>query len=182
MERKRQYVELCGYGTRNRMYHWNFKVMTWGNPPKMQPTTPKQGKLITPEQLAASGSEDGHQMALFCWAALNVAKYPALKWLHSIPNGGQRHIAEATKMVAAGLRGGVLDTFLPVWKIGDRRVYHGCYIEMKREKHRNHKNGGCSEDQIEFMLYCGAAGYYCKVCYNWMEARDTLIAYLEGKL
>jgi hypothetical protein len=36
--------------------------MTWGNPPKLEPTVPKPGKKITPEQLAASGSEDRHQM------------------------------------------------------------------------------------------------------------------------
>ena len=27
-----------------------------------------------------------------------------------------------------------------------------------------------------------AAGYCVKTCYNWEEARDTLIAYLDGKL
>ena len=78
--------------------------MTWQNPPKFVPTKPKQGKVITPEQLAASGTEDGHQMAVFCWAANNYEQYPYLKWLHAIPNGGSRHIIEAGKMVAAGLR------------------------------------------------------------------------------
>lgn len=160
--------------------------MTWGNPPKLKSVPPPKSKPITPEQLASSGSEDGHQAALFCWAAENVGKYPALKWLHAIPNGGQRHIAEATKLVATGTRSGVLDTFLPwpvkipIWNIAT--TYHGLYIEMKKPEHRNKRDGGCTKEQLEFIVYASGAGYYCKVCYTWEEARDTLINYLEGKL
>jgi len=155
--------------------------MTWGNPPKFKstPSDNKKGKVITPEMLAARGSEDGEQAALFCWAADNVGKYPQLKWLFAIPNGGSRHIAEATKMVATGLRSGVPDIFLP-W-ISDGR-WCGCFIELKIEKRRNQKNGGLSDDQIEWISYLKTAGYYVNVCYGWQEARDALIAYLEGRL
>lgn len=159
--------------------------MTWGNPPKFISDPPKKGKKITPEQLAASGSEDGHQAALFCWAADSVGKYPQLKYLFAVPNGGSRHIAEATKMVATGLRSGVPDTFLPSTApsfTNHSGVYFGCFIEMKHEKYRTRKDGGCSEEQLDYIGYLTKAGYYCKVCYNWIEARDTLMAYLEGKL
>lgn len=157
--------------------------MTWGNPPKFKSDSPKKGKLITPEQLAASGSEDGEQAALFCWAAMNEANYPALKWLHAIPNGGSRHIATATKLVATGSRSGVWDVFLPLpiqteWA----KQYAGCYIEMKIEKRRNQKDGGLSKDQVEFGKYAEKMGYYCKVCYNWKEAVEILTKYLEYKI
>lgn len=157
--------------------------MTWGNPPKLQSTPPKKGKVITPEDLASSGTEDGNQAALFCWAAMNVEKYPQLEWLHSIPNGGSRHIAEATKMVAAGLRSGVWDIFLPCpiqteWA----KQYAGLYIEMKHENHRKHKDGGLTEDQVKFGKYAIHMDYYCKLCYNWIEAKDILIKYLELKV
>lgn len=155
--------------------------MTWGNPPPIEPTEPKQGKVINPEDLAGD-SESGQQKALFLWAAQSVGKYPQLAYMFAVPNGFFATIAQKGKMKAEGLRNGVPDIFLPVWKIGDRRVFHGCFIEMKIEKYRNRKNGGCSEEQIDFINYAASAGYYCKVCYNWMEARDTLIAYLEGKL
>jgi hypothetical protein len=151
--------------------------MTWGNPPKFIPTKPKQGKKITPEDLAASGSEDGHQAALFCWAADNCGQYPQLKWLFAIPNGGSRHIVEAIKMVGAGTRSGVWDVFLPC-----NYKYHGCFIEMKEPKRRNHKDGGLSIEQIAFGQYVESEGYYCAVCYSWEEARDVLINYLEGRL
>lgn len=157
--------------------------MVWSNPPKFKSDPPKKGKVVTPEKLAASGSEDGEQAALFCWAAVNVAKYSPLKWLHAIPNGGSRHIATATKLVATGSRSGVWDIFLPCpiqteWA----KQYAGLYIEMKIEKRRNHKNGGLSDEQLEFGDYAVAMGYYCKVCYSWEEARDILIKYLECKL
>jgi hypothetical protein len=157
--------------------------MTWGNPPKFEPTVAKAGKKITPEQLAASGSEDGHQMAVFCWAADNCGQYPALEWLHAVPNGGSRHIVEAGKMVAAGLRSGIWDIFLPLpiqteWA----KMYAGLYIEMKEPKRRKHKNGGLSDEQLKFGKYAEQMGYYCKVCYTWIEARDALINYLEGRI
>lgn len=158
--------------------------MTWGNPPKFKSiATKSSSKPVTPEQLASSGSEDGEQSAVFCWAASMCGQYPQLKWLHAIPNGGSRHIAEATKIVAAGLRSGVLDVFLPCsvqteWA----KVYFGLYIEMKTEKRRKEKNGGLTDEQIEFMEYAENAGYYCKVCYSWIEARDVILKYLEGKL
>lgn len=157
--------------------------MIWNNPPKFVSATPKPGVKITPEALAKSGSEDGHQAALFCWAAANLTSYPDLEWLHSIPNGGSRHIAEATKLIATGLRSGVWDIFLPCpvqteWA----KMYAGCYIEMKIEKHRTKKNGGLSDEQVKFGKYAEMRNYYIKVCYNWMEARDCLINYLEGRL
>lgn len=160
--------------------------MTWGDPPPFIAKQLKKVKTVTPEQLASSGSEDGHQMAVFAWAASMCGQYPQLKWMHAIPNGGSRHVAEATKMVAAGLRKGVLDIFLP-WPnmciIGTKLCgYHGLYIELKTEKRRNEKNGGLTDEQIEFIEYAESAGYYCKVCYNWIEARDVILNYLEGRL
>jgi len=157
--------------------------MTWGNPPKFNPKNePKAGKLIRPEDIAGE-SEDSQQEALMCWAALSVGKYPDLKWLHSIPNGGFRNKISAGKMVATGARSGVWDVFLPCpiqteWA----NMYAGCYIEMKREKYRNHKDGGLTKEQVEFRDYIIAMSYYCRVCYNWEEARDVLVKYLEGRV
>lgn len=157
--------------------------MIWNNPPKFVPVAAKSSKLITPEALAKSGSEDGEQAALFCWAAQNTEQYPQLKWLFAIPNGGQRHIAEATKLVATGTRAGVPDICFPCPTNGVRENhYHGLWIEMKIEKHRTKKNGGCSEEQLGWHEYLRNAGYYVAVCYSWIEGRDCLISYLEGKL
>lgn len=157
--------------------------MTWGNPPKFMPTKTKHGKVVTPEQLASSGSEHASQVALFAWAALNVGKYPALAYMFAIPNGGLRDVRTAVNLKAEGVKAGVPDIFLPkAYNAVPNIFYFGCFIEMKIDKYRNHKNGGCSEEQIDFINWVTNSGYYCKVCYTWEEARDTLIGYLEGKL
>mgnify|MGYP001579592506 FL=1 len=156
--------------------------MTWGNPPKLEPTKPKQGKIIQPEDLAGD-SESSQQKALFAWAALSVGKYSALAFMFAIPNGGLRDMRTAVNLKAEGVKSGVPDIFLPCpihteWAT----QYAGLFIEMKLEKYRNRKNGGCSEEQIEFINNAISLGYYCKVCYNWIEARDILIKYLEFKI
>lgn len=157
--------------------------MTWGDPPPFIAKQLKKAKAVTPEQLASSGSEDGEQMAIFAWAASMCGQYPQLQWMHAIPNGGSRHVAEATKMVAGGLRKGVLDIFLPWPKEYHLDTwYHGLYIEMKIEKRRKEKSGGLTDEQIEFIEYAESAGYICKVCYSWIEAKDVILNYLEGKL
>jgi hypothetical protein len=131
--------------------------------------------MIKPEDFV-NGSETGEQKAVFAWAGLNQHLYPQLKWLHAIPN------ANSHRMVAEGVRAGVSDIFAPwpKWSNFMRREveYIGLYIEMKTEKRRNQKNGGCSQDQLDFIDYATKAGYKCHVCYSWQEARDAILEYL----
>lgn len=156
--------------------------MTWLNPPPLKSDPPKKGKKLMPEQLAGD-SEHSQQVALFAWAADNVGKYPALKYMFAIPNGFYGSAEQKGKMKAEGLRIGVPDVFLPVAMHSggplNFKQYHGLFIEMKVEKYRNHKDGGCSDEQIEFINYATNVGYYCKVCYSWEEARDKIIEYLS---
>lgn len=39
-------------------------------------------------------TEAQEQMTLFSWAAMQSGKYPELKLLYHVPNGGSRHKAE----------------------------------------------------------------------------------------
>ena len=143
--------------------------------------------MITPEALAAVGTEDAHQLAFFCWAALSAKQYPQLEWMHAIPNGGYRDKRTAGKLVATGVRAGIWDIYLPYpirqpWNNnGPDGSYHGLYVEMKRADRRTKKNGGLTDEQLAFKEYVESAGYRAVVCYSWIEARDAVIAYLEGK-
>jgi hypothetical protein len=136
--------------------------------------------MITPEQLAKSGSEDGEQSALFCQAALHYDQYPQLKWMHAIKNdNGHRRVAQ-------GVRRGVVDIFLPVPQtgldvVGNFKFYSGLYIELKKLGRQKEKNGGLSDKQIEFLEYASLVGYKSSVCYGWQEAWSTIVDYLEGK-
>lgn len=133
---------------------------------------------MTPEQLARTGSETAHQRALFAWAALNRAKYPCLKYMFAIPNGGERNIKVAAGLKAEGVKSGVPDIFLPAPGWGK----HGLFIEMKKEMYRNRKNGGCSDEQLGYIEYLSGCGYTVRVCYNWIEASEVIVNYLEGRL
>jgi hypothetical protein len=144
-----------------------------------------KAKPITPDQLASTGSETGEQRALFAWAALSG--YPQLKWLHAVPNGGERNDQTRMALAAEGVRNGVWDVFLP-WPVrqpwnnnGPDGSYHGLYIEMKRANRRNHKNGGLTDEQVAFGEYASRNGYKTAVCYSWEEARDIIVSYLEGR-
>lgn len=128
--------------------------------------------MITPEQLAINGSEDAHQLALFCWCALNITEYPELRWLYHIPNGGSRDKREAAKLKAMGVKPGVSDLCLPV----KRGAYSGLYIELKKLK-----GGKVSPEQREWLDHLRSQGFGAMVCYGWIEARDVLIEYLKWK-
>lgn len=132
---------------------------------------------ITPDQLAASGTEHGMQCAVFAWAA--SSGIPELTWLFAIPNGFYGSAAQKGKMKAEGLRSGVSDIMLPVLRInGNHWECCGLFIELKTEKHRRTKNGGLSDEQLEFSQFVTGQGYRFCVCYSWIEARDAILKYL----
>lgn len=139
--------------------------------------------MITPSQLAKSGSESAHQTALFAWAALNVKRWPELRWLHHIPNGGSRGDSSQSRAIrggqlkAQGVRQGVADLSLPV----RRGAWSGLYIEMKRpceKPKRESSKGGVSDEQAEFGAFVMSQGFGWCVCYSWEEAAKIIEAYL----
>lgn len=127
--------------------------------------------MITPEALARSGSEDGHQAALFCWCAIHAKEHPELKWLFAIPNGGWRDPATANKLKATGVKSGVLDICLPI----KRGIYSGLFVELKRGKNKP------TNEQKEWIDFLPTQGFGVVVCYSWEIARDIIISYLEHR-
>lgn len=128
---------------------------------------------LTPDQLVAkSKTEHSIQTAFFAW--LSLVKMPDTAWIHAIPNGGERNAIVAGRMKAEGARTGVWDVFVPYGRGG----YSGMYIEFKRPEHRNHKNGGLSEKQVEFGATVHEQNFRMKVAYTWREAAQALCHYL----
>lgn len=134
-----------------------------------------KGGFMKPEDLARSGTEDGHQLALLCWCQQNQSVYPDLRWLFHIPNGGSRHKAEAGKLKAMGVRPGVPDLFLPIkrWK------YSGLWIELKRPTTVGKAAGVASGVQVEWLNELEKQGFRVKICFGWESARDQLMEYLN---
>lgn len=121
------------------------------------------GKLIP--------TEAQEQSTLIKWANLQEGKYPELRWLHHIPNGGSRHPIEAVNLKRQGVKAGVPDLFLP-YASGK---YHGLYIEMKSTD----KNARLSKEQKEWRDGLIENGYKFHCCKGFEEAKDAIIDYLE---
>jgi hypothetical protein len=164
---------------------------------------------VTPEQLAKSGSEHAHQVALFAYVAMarlhgfdaadawadggmrplglvegETPAVPELEWYHAIPNGGARGdkrtaVIRGAGLKAEGVRSGVADTFLPVQRGG----YPGLYIELKKPSERPKRggSGGLSEEQLAFKAFVRSQGYGWCVCYGWREAASVLRQYMEQR-
>ena len=142
--------------------------MTWGNPPKLEPSKPASSKVVTPEMIAGK-SEGSQQKALMVWAAQNTLKYPQLKWLVHIPNGGTRNIREAVELKAQGVKAGVPDLMLPF----PTKHFAGLFIELKAGKNKT------STEQDEWLQYLSSVGYMTSVQWSWEGARDLIVDYLE---
>lgn len=119
----------------------------------------------------AMRSEDTEQINVISWASWQMQKYPELKWLHHIPNGGSRNRAEAVKLKQMGVKSGVSDLCLPYPK----GIYCGLYIEMKYDKGRHQPS------QKEFLTDMAAAGHYVATCYTARDAVEVLEKYLNLK-
>lgn len=132
--------------------------------------------LIDPQTIANAGTEHAEQSALFHWAAINAQRDPRLARMFAIPNGGLRSKRTASRLKAEGAKAGVLDIFLPV-PVGP---YHGFFIEMKLSKYENHKNGGCSDEQVDWYTYFQSQNYFCKICYSWLDAANAICNYLQA--
>ena len=123
-----------------------------------------------PEPKQTGPTEDDEQILLMVWAEYSLAKLPELKLLFHIPNGGSRHPAEAGKLRAMGVKAGVPDLFLPV----PRGIYHGLFIEMKREH-----GGHATPEQEAWLEDLAAMGYCCRVCHGFTRASDIITRYLS---
>ncbi len=117
----------------------------------------------------AMRSEDTEQIAVIQWAQYNTTRFPELKWLHHIPNGGSRNKAEAVKLKQMGVKSGVSDLCLPY----PHGIYHGLYVEMK------YGDGRKQESQKEFLKEMAEAGHFVCTCYSAEEAVNVLKGYME---
>ena len=115
-------------------------------------------------------TEAQEQEAVIRWAAMSTGRYPELKLLFHIPNGGSRRDArEGAHFKKLGVKAGVPDLFLPV----ARGPWHGLFIEMKRAD-----KSTTSRDQIAWIQELTRQGYMARVCLGFEQARITLEDYL----
>ena len=114
--------------------------------------------------------EADEQRTLIEWATLQSGKYPELKLLFAIPNGEFRHMSTGKALKAMGVKAGVPDICLPV----ARGIYHGLYVELKRQK-----NSRTSDEQEGWLDALSRQGYLAIVCKGWHEASEVIMQYLR---
>lgn len=105
-------------------------------------------------------SEDTEQICVMDWAASASCRYPELRWLYHIPNGGSRNSAEAIKLKRMGIKAGISDIHLPY----AHGRYHGLYIEMKYGRNMT------TQEQTEFLCDMRDAGHCVAVCHDAQSA------------
>lgn len=113
--------------------------------------------------------EEIEQTYLFQWAYFMENRYPELRLMFHVPNGGKRNLSEAKRLKAAGVKSGVPDLFLPV----ARGKWFGLFIEMKYGKNTTTKN------QKEWIADLTEQGYRVEVCYGWEQASKIIEEYLR---
>ena len=118
-------------------------------------------------------TEAQEQATLFKWARQESIrrKYPELKLLLHIPNGGSRDLIEGKHLKQQGVKAGVPDLILPV----PRGIYAGMFIEMKTEF------GKTTLEQDWWLEQLRSQGYSASVCHGWRAAARTIEWYLSLK-
>lgn len=121
----------------------------------------------------ASPSEHAEQVALIGWAALNESRWPELRLLFAIPNGGKRGIVTAVMIKREGGRSGIPDLFLPVCRSG----FFGLFIELKRET-----GSRLAPNQEWWFDQLTRQGYAVCVAHGAHEATQIITSYMENSL
>lgn len=139
--------------------------------------------IVAGRQKPPIPTEHEEQVALFQRIDTFSGRFPCLKMLFAIPNGGLRHKVTALKLQQEGVRKGVVDIFCAVPRECEylwpgtttkyRQMKHGAFVEMKR---RGNTTTPEQEDWIERLKFYQ---YEVRVCYSADEAWQFLKWYLD---
>ena len=131
---------------------------------------------MTPEKLAASGTEDALQRALLCAVALYIRPaLPQVDVIYHVPNGGSRGSnrrdaqIQGAMMNGLGVKKGTPDLCLPIQRHG----FGSLYIEMKKPK-----DGALSKDQMHRIRMLSEVGNAVAVVDDWVAGYWLIYDYL----
>jgi hypothetical protein len=113
-------------------------------------------------------TEHAEAVRLMQMVRVHESRFPALKLLFAVPNGGDRNKIVAAKMKAEGVKPGVPDYVLTF----PAQEFHGLAIELKS------RTGYASREQKDWIEALRANGYRAEVCRGWEQAWAVLCDYL----
>lgn len=120
-------------------------------------------------------TEHSQQRLLFQWAKLQEKRYPELALMFAIPNQRKWSWAVWNYFKAEGFKSGVPDVFLPARRLIGMLRCGGLFIEMKRDAKEK-----TSKEQDSWIEDLQMQGYRVEVGYGFEDARDKILAYLNG--
>jgi hypothetical protein len=115
--------------------------------------------------LLLMNTEHNNQCAYFRWVRIAYKD----KVIFAVPNQRKQSARNGKWMKDEGVLAGIPDIIIAS-KSG---VYHGMFIEMKSEK------GKLSKSQKEIIDKLESEGYFVKVCYSWIEAKEETEKYFN---
>lgn len=173
----------------------------FGAPMHDSPFTRSKARKAPRERKPRQDREHAEAVALMQRVKLHEARWPALRWLFAVPNGGWRGKPRklrsgrtlpptaATKAKSEGVRRGVPDYLWPVHcvpsRIPDARIvanavrppaqyWVGLALELKA------KGGRVEPEQREWLLHLESQGWLCVVAYGADEAWAAIREYCDG--
>lgn len=115
--------------------------------------------------------EEDLQRACMDWVFLNTARYPKLKFMVHVPNGGKRPKGEAGKLKAMGCRAGYPDLTLPRRHLR----YFGLAMELKSP------TGSVSAEQRVWLDGFADDGWLVAVIRSLDDFIAVTTLFLEGR-
>jgi hypothetical protein len=112
-------------------------------------------------------SEDTIQKQFMECATQFSGQVPEFQWFFHVPNGGTRHVREAVKFKAMGVKPGVPDILLPIPK----PPFNGLAIEFKAGKNKS------TEQQLIWQDFLRKQQWYVTICYTWEDAICAALLY-----
>lgn len=113
-------------------------------------------------------TEDDIQITFFQWIAAVQHLHPALPFVYHTPNGGSRNVAVAAKLKRMGTKRGICDLKL--------ELQHGGYVGWAAELKAGENK--LTPEQQEYMTHLQANGWKVGTFYTWVDAAQSLCAYL----
>ncbi|CAN7774558.1 VRR-NUC domain-containing protein [Variovorax sp. LjRoot290] len=139
--------------------------------PAQAPDSAKKRRKVS--LVSGQPSEEDIHRACADWVFAHEGRYPVLRWLMHVPNGGLRKRGEAGKLRAMGVRKGVSDWILPFPSPTGR--YPGLAIEVK--SHR----GTVSDEQQEFLDDSAEAGWLTAVVRSSEEFEAVVMRWIANR-
>lgn len=162
----------------------------FGAPMHDSPFSRSKARKAPRERKPRVDREHAEAVALMQIVRLHEPRWPALRWLFAVPNGGARSKAAAGKLKAEGTRRGVPDFLWPVHSVPARipsiaariaagsvgypTYWVGIALELKA------KGGRLEPEQREWLLHLESQGWRCVVAYGADEAWKAIREYCDG--